>query len=111
MMPLSARKQSKQKEATAKGGDSEDLLAAKRPAAGGAAASGPKVTSGMENGEDLTAGVDQAGRKRKPARNTLREGAVLSSRGLFKLYQEMQKLPLSRKPGNEVRAVLFFVCL
>jgi hypothetical protein len=67
-----------------------------KPAVGGAA-------GGAEAGAATDDVLGDLGKKRKAPRRTFKERSLLDTRGLYKLYQEMQKLPLSRKPGNEVR--------
>ena len=92
--PAMAKKQT----APAADAGAEDLLSGvlggKKAVGGGA--------GGAEASDDV---LGDLGKKRKAPRTTFRERNVLDMKGLFKLYQEMQKLPLSRKPGNEVRHV------
>ena len=69
-------------------------------AAGGASAAAAAAAAAEQEGDDV---LGDMGKKRKAQRRTFKEANVLDMRGLYKLYQEMQKLPLSRKPGSEVR--------
>jgi hypothetical protein len=77
---------------------------AKGGGGGGEGAGGAQGTGAPAAEPDATDDVlGDLGKKRKAPRRTFKERNVLDMRGLYKLYQEMQKLPLSRKPGNEVR--------
>jgi len=79
----------------------DDLLASAR---GGSKPSNnssktPGDQGDTEKGVDLV-GIESHQKKRK---RPFKETDLISAKGLFKLYSEMQTLPLSRKSGHEVR--------
>ena len=71
------------------------LLSGSRAAVGKSSAPAP-----VDASDDV---LGDLGKKRKAPRKTFKEHNLLDMKGLFKLYNEMKKLPLSRRPGNEVR--------
>ena len=93
---------------------SDDLLAGKvlkrrtvaTPAAKGAGAGAgdapPK--DGAEAGDEADDLLANGKRARVP-RLTFKESHLISKAGLWKLYDEGSRLPLSRKAGSEVRSV------
>jgi hypothetical protein len=78
---------------------------------GGAPAGGPDGSSpAAPAGEDLLLGEgggaedDLLGGKRaRKVRLTFKESTLISDKGLWRLYEQMQLLPLSRERGREVR--------
>ena len=60
----------------------------------------PDIPKGVEGVEDDLMGAALAGKRK--VRRTFKETNLIGSMGVFKLYKEMQGLPLLRKPGSEV---------
>ena len=58
------------------------------------------IPKGVEGVEDDLMGAALAGKRK--VRRTFKETNLIGSMGVFKLYKEMQGLPLLRKPGSEV---------
>ena len=79
--------------APASGGD--DLLAGGGGAGGGGGGGG----EGGVAEDDLLGGAKRA----RKVRLTFKESHLISDQGLWRLYEQMQLLPLSRRKGDEVR--------